>query len=80
MSLPEPYPDLDELLVSIGEAGLRLSGIEASEGSAGNISMYLGWPIEVRRLFPIGEKMDLPLPYTNAVYACVKLMGKSQKT
>jgi rhamnulose-1-phosphate aldolase len=61
MSLPEPYPDLDEVLVSIGEAGMRLSSIEASEGAAGNISVYIGWPIEVRRLFPLSEKMELPL-------------------
>lgn len=61
MSLPEPYPDLDELLVSIGEAGSRLSSIEATEGAAGNISMYIGWAIEVRRLFPLAEKMELPL-------------------
>ena len=25
MSLPEPYPDLDELLISMGEACQRLS-------------------------------------------------------
>ena len=41
MALPEPYPDLDELLVSIGEAGQRLSSIEASEGAAGNISVMI---------------------------------------
>src|SRR5215213_8072461 len=62
MSLDLPYPDLDELLVSIGEAGQRLAGIEASEGAAGNMSIYVGWPIEVRRCFPMGEHIDLPLP------------------
>src|SRR4051812_19374323 len=62
MSLPEPYPDLDELLVSIGEAGARLSGIAASEGAAGNISLYIGWALEVRRPFPLSEPLPLPLP------------------
>lgn len=62
MSLDQPYPDLDELLVSIGEAGQRLAGIEASEGAAGNMSIYVGWPIEVRRCFPLQEQIDLPLP------------------
>jgi len=61
MSLPEPYPDLDEILVSIGEAGRRLSEIEASEGAAGNISVYIGWACEGRRLFPIPEMVELPL-------------------
>jgi rhamnulose-1-phosphate aldolase len=61
MSLPEPYPDLDELLVSIGEAGLRLAGLEASEGAAGNISLCVGWPLEVRRRFPLSAPLTLPL-------------------
>jgi len=62
MALDEPFPDLDELLATIGEAGLRVSGMEASEGAAGNISLYLGWPIEVRRRFPLAERLELPLP------------------
>jgi rhamnulose-1-phosphate aldolase len=62
MSLPEPYPDLDELIATIGEAGMRLSGIEASEGAAGNISIYIGWPVEVRRRFPLSQPLELPQP------------------
>ncbi len=60
MSIEAPYPDLDEFLVAIGEAGERLSEIEASEGAAGNISVYLGWPVEVRRKFPLVEDIELP--------------------
>jgi rhamnulose-1-phosphate aldolase len=62
MALEEPYPDLDELLAAIGEAGLRLSDIEATEGAAGNISVYIGWPVEVRRHFPLSERIELPQP------------------
>ncbi|MBN9391589.1 MAG: class II aldolase/adducin family protein [Chloroflexi bacterium] len=62
MSLTEPFPDLDEFLVAIGIAGQRLASIEASEGAAGNISILIGWPIEVRRRFPIAEPIELPLP------------------
>jgi rhamnulose-1-phosphate aldolase len=62
MSLPQPYPDLDEILVSIGAAGQRLAAIEASEGAAGNISVMIGWPVEVRRTFPLAEAIELPLP------------------
>jgi rhamnulose-1-phosphate aldolase len=58
--LDAPYPELDELLTLIGEAGRRLSEIEASEGAAGNISIYIGWPIDVRRRFPIVETIELP--------------------
>jgi rhamnulose-1-phosphate aldolase len=58
--LDAPYPELDELLTWIGEAGRRLSEIEASEGAAGNISIYIGWPIDARRRFPNIESIELP--------------------
>ncbi len=58
--LDAPYPELDELLTTIGEAGRHLSEIEASEGAAGNISVYIGWPIDVRRRFPNVESLELP--------------------
>ena len=60
MPLPEPYPEIEEILASIGEAGQRLSGIEASEGAAGNISVYIGWTVEVRRRFPLAQEITLP--------------------
>ena len=58
--LEAPFPELDELLTLIGEAGHRLSEIEASEGAAGNISVCIGWPIDVRRRFPLVETIELP--------------------
>ena len=42
MSVKEPFPDLSEILVSIGEAGSRIEAIGASEGGAGNISASVG--------------------------------------
>jgi rhamnulose-1-phosphate aldolase len=60
MPITLPYPDLEEFFVAIGEAGLRLSDIEASEGAAGNISVYLAWPVEPRRKFPLVEEITLP--------------------
>ena len=62
MSIQAPYPELDELMTLIGEAGERLSEIEASEGAAGNISVYMGWAIDPRRRFPIVETIELPVP------------------
>ena len=46
--LNPPYPELDDLLDMIGQAGFHLATIEASEGAAGNISVCMRWPIEVR--------------------------------
>jgi rhamnulose-1-phosphate aldolase len=60
--LEEPYPEFDEIMSMIGEAGRRLSEIDASEGAAGNISVYIGWPVEPRRKFPVMEMIDLPQP------------------
>lgn len=55
-----PYPELNELLALIGAAGRRMSDIEATEGAAGNISLYLGWPLDPRRIFPNIETIPLP--------------------
>ncbi len=60
MALEPPFPDLDEFLIAIGEAGKRLSEIEAIEGAAGNISIYLGWQVDPRRKFPTAETIELP--------------------
>lgn len=53
-------PDLDEVLTSMGAAGARISEIDASEAGAGNITAYLGWEVELRRVFPQQETVDLP--------------------
>ncbi len=60
MSLDSPYPEFEEILTAIGEAGWRLSEIQASEGAAGNISVYIGWPVDPRRKFPLEETIELP--------------------
>ncbi len=61
MPLTDPLPSLDEILDSIGIGGRRLAAIDATEGGAGNISVCIGWPIEVRRHFPMAEEIELPL-------------------
>lgn len=60
MSIEEPFLELDDILNQMGVAGERLSEISASEGAAGNISVYIGWPVEVRRRFPEVETITLP--------------------
>lgn len=59
MAVSPPYPELSELMAYIGEAGHRLAEIEASEGAAGNISLYFDWPVDPRRQFPIEEPILL---------------------
>ena len=61
LRIAPPYPGLSEIIAVIGEAGSRLAEIGATEGAAGNISVYLGWPIDPRRKFPIAEEISLPV-------------------
>lgn len=62
MPIAEPYPELDELLASMGAGGHRISEIDASEAGAGNISVFVGWDLELRRRFPVATEIELPLP------------------
>ncbi|WP_296665561.1 class II aldolase/adducin family protein [Demequina sp.] len=62
MPTEQPKPTLDELIAQIGEAGARVCDIDASEAGAGNISVYMGWDVEVRRHFPNAEEIELPDP------------------
>jgi rhamnulose-1-phosphate aldolase len=57
--LEAPYPELNDFLEMMGEAGRRLSDIGASEGAAGNISICLRWPVEPRIRFPLVSEFEL---------------------
>lgn len=54
----------------IGEAGTRLVEIEASEGAAGNISVFVGWDLDLQARLPHREPFPLPL-------AVPELVGKT---
>jgi rhamnulose-1-phosphate aldolase len=77
--LQEPYPELDDLLEMMGEAGERLSEIEASEGAAGNISVCLRWPIEPRTRFPVMEEFELPQPVPELAGAIFLVSGSGRR-
>jgi rhamnulose-1-phosphate aldolase len=79
VALAEPFPDLDEILISIGAGGSHVAAIEASEGAAGNISVCVGWPIEVRRRFPIAEPIRLPLPAPHLAHHFVIVTGSGRR-
>ena len=79
MSLKEPFPDFEEILSSIGAGGGRVAGMDASEGAAGNISVYVGWPMEVRRRFPIVEEIQLPQPAPHLADNLVIVTGSGRR-
>jgi rhamnulose-1-phosphate aldolase len=63
----------------MGEAGERLSEIEASEGAAGNISVCLRWPIEPRTRFPVMEEFELPQPVPELAGAIFLVSGSGRR-
>lgn len=79
MPLTEPYPSLDELLVSMGAAGARISEIDASEAGAGNMSAFVGWDVEVRRAFPVAEEVELPWPCPALAGRIVLVTGSGRR-
>jgi rhamnulose-1-phosphate aldolase len=77
--LQPPYPELDDLLNMMGEAGRLLADIEASEGAAGNISVCLHWPIEVRTRFPLEEAIELPQSVPELAGATFVVSGSGRR-
>jgi rhamnulose-1-phosphate aldolase len=77
--LEAPYPELDDLLHMMGEAGRHLADIEASEGAAGNISVCLRWPVEPRTRFPQVEEMELPQQVPELAGATFLVSGSGRR-
>ena len=79
MAFEPPYPELEELLEMMGESGERLSEIEASEGAAGNLSVYVGWQIDPRRKFPIVETIELPVKVPTLAGGSIIMSGSGRR-
>ncbi len=79
MPLEPPFPNLDELLVIMGEAGQRISEIQASEGAAGNLSIFVNWPIDPRRTFPVMEVIQLPVKVPALAGGAVIMSGSGRR-
>ena len=77
--LQAPYPELDDLLVMMGEAGKHLAEIEASEGAAGNISVCLRWQIEPRTRFPVVDEIELPQAVPELAGATFLVTGSGRR-
>ncbi|RPH63203.1 MAG: rhamnulose-1-phosphate aldolase [Chloroflexi bacterium] len=85
--LEAPYPELDDLLKMMGEAGRHLAEIEASEGAAGNISVCLRsrkdtgtvWHMEPRTRFPLISEIELPQPVPELAGATFIVSGSGRR-
>jgi len=74
-----PYPELGDLLTMMGEAGRHLASISASEGAAGNISVCMRWPLEVRTHFPVVEEIVLPQAAPELAGASLLVSGSGRR-
>jgi rhamnulose-1-phosphate aldolase len=79
MAMEKPFPELEELVTMVGEAGRRMSGIGAGEGTAGNISVYIGWPIDPHGCFPLVETIEMPLPMPELAGASFLVSGSGRR-
>ncbi|HEY3281951.1 MAG TPA: class II aldolase/adducin family protein [Armatimonadota bacterium] len=79
MPVETPYPGVQELLTLIGQAGRRLAEIDASEGAAGNISVYAAWPLEARAEFPVEETLALPEPVPELAGGALLVTGSGRR-
>src|SRR5512138_3487120 len=77
--LQAPYPELDDLLEMMGQAGKHLAEIEASEGAAGNISVCMRWPVETRTRFPMVEEIELPQAVPEMAGATFLVSGSGRR-
>ncbi len=57
----QAIPALDDLIAMLGDAGKRLSEIDASEGAAGNMSVCVRGTLDVTARFPLTERISLPI-------------------
>jgi len=56
-----------------------VAAIEASEGAAGNISVFVGWPTRFGRRFPIVEEVVLPQPAPHLANNVVIVTGSGRR-
>lgn len=77
--LQPPFPEFDDLLTMMGEAGRHIADIEASEGAAGNISVCVRWPIEPRSRFPMVEEIELPQRVPELAGAAFLVTGSGRR-
>jgi rhamnulose-1-phosphate aldolase len=77
--LNPPYPELDDLLFMMGEAGMRMDEIGACEGAAGNISVCVSWPIDPRARFPVVGEIELPRAVPELAGAAFLISGSGRR-
>lgn len=71
--------EFNDVLAALGEAGARVCQIDASEGSAGNLSVYMGWEIVPGDRFPVVERITLPAAVPEMAGGWVVITGSGRR-
>lgn len=72
-------PTIEDYLANMGAGGRRICEIDASEAGAGNISICLDELPGVDEVFPIEERIELPLPTPNLVGRTLLVTGSGRR-
>lgn len=70
---------VEEYLANMGAAGTRICDIDASEAGAGNISICLDELPGVRKVFPLSERIELPLPAPSLAGRTLLVTGSGRR-
>ncbi len=79
MTTEESTADLHAIVRCLGEAGRRLSDIDASEGAAGNLSVFLRGPVQPHPEFVHCETVQLPLAVPEIAGATLVVTGSGSR-
>jgi rhamnulose-1-phosphate aldolase len=74
-----PYPELEEIIRQMGDAGKRMSEIDATEGAAGNISVCMRWTVDLSKHFPLVNDFQLPLAVPGLAGTTVLVTGSGRR-
>lgn len=72
-------PNLEQLLDAMGEAGVRINEIDSAEAGAGNISVYVGWELDLGDTFPHAEEIELPLAAPHLAGGTLLVTGSGRR-
>jgi rhamnulose-1-phosphate aldolase len=79
MSEPDSLVDLKQIVQSMGDAGRRLSEIDAGEGAAGNLSICIRAQVRPHPEFAHSETIELPVPVPDIAGATLVVTGSGSR-
>jgi rhamnulose-1-phosphate aldolase len=76
---PEKTVRISDIITQLGDAGQRLTEIDACEGAAGNLSVYIKGRVEMLPAFKHSEIVELPLVVPELARGCFVVTGSGTR-